>query len=374
MPVSKRDYYEVLGVSRDAGEQDLKAAYRRLALKHHPDRNPDDKDAEEKFKEATEAYGVLSDREKRAMYDRYGHDGLKGGVPSGFDPSAFADFTDILGDFFGFSFGDLFGSRGGRQSRNRGDDVRYDLEMTLEDAIRGMSAEIQVPRHEPCGTCNASGADPNGGLVTCSICRGRGKVIYQQGFLSIQRTCGQCAGRGRLVRKPCSACKGEAYTRTERKLKITIPPGVDTGTRLRLQQEGEPGANGGPPGDLYVVLAVSPHPIFERRENDLHCTVPVNLAQAALGAEVHLLTFDGLETVKIPEGTQPGHAIRLRGKGVPVLNRNSRGDLIIHIEVRVPAKLTREQRKLLEQLRETLPAENEPQEKGLFDKVKDYFA
>jgi molecular chaperone DnaJ len=363
-----------LGVGRDADDSALKGAYRKLAMKFHPDRNPGDAAAEEKFKEAAEAYGVLSDAQKRATYDRFGHQGLSGaaGAGPGFDPSQFTDFSDILGDFFGF--GDLFG--GGPRRRNRpqrGEDIRYDLEISFEDALRGMSADIQVPRAEQCGRCGGKGAEPDDGLVTCPMCHGRGEVIFQQSFLSVRRTCSQCSGRGQIVRRPCKECRGEGYKRVERKLKINIPAGVDNGTRLRLSNEGQPGANGGPPGDLYVVLQVQEHPIFERHEFDLHCTVPVNIAQAALGTDVDILTFDGLQTIKIPEGTQHGSRLRLKNFGVPNLNGGGRGDLYVHIDVKIPAKLTREQRKLLEQLRDTLPAENEPQEKGLFDKVKDYF-
>jgi molecular chaperone DnaJ len=380
MNVTKRDYYEVLGVGRGATEQELKGAYRKLALQYHPDRNPGDSEAEEKFKEAAEAYGVLSDAQKRAAYDRFGHAGLSGqGAPAGFDPNAFADFSDILGDFFGFGFGDMFGggARGGGARRNRpmrGEDLRYDLEITFEDVMNGMTADIQVPRMEACKRCSATGAEPDDGLTTCAMCRGRGEVTYQQGFLSIRRTCGQCGGRGQIIRKPCKTCKGEGYQRVDKRIKINIPAGVDNGTRLRVQGEGQAGANGGPNGDLYVVLKVTEHPVFEREGEDLHCRVPVNIAQAALGAEVDLLTLDGLEQVKVPEGVQHGATVRLKGHGVPRLNGGGRGDLIVHVEVRVPSKLTREQRKLLEQLRDTLPAENEPEEKSLFDKVKDYFA
>ena len=371
--MSKRDYYEVLGVQRQADEQELKSAYRKLALKFHPDRNPDDQDAEEKFKEAAEAYGILSDAQKRAAYDRYGHQGLQGAT-SGFDPSTFADFSDILGDFF-FGFGDLFGTggRSRRQSRQQGDDVRYDLEMNLEDAIRGMKAMLQVPKHETCSRCGGNGAEPKDGIVTCPICHGRGETIYQQGFLSIRRTCSQCAGHGRIIRRPCTGCRGEGHTRTERKLEVNIPPGVDTGTRVRVTGEGQPGVNGGPSGDLYVMIKVAEHPIFERHEFDLHCTVPINVAQAALGAEVDLLTFDGLKTVKIPAGTQPGAEIRLKELGVPHIRGTARGDICVHVSIKVPSRLTRDQKKLFEQLLETLPAENEPEDKGLFDKVKDYF-
>ncbi|HVT92443.1 MAG TPA: molecular chaperone DnaJ [Bryobacteraceae bacterium] len=371
--VNKRDYYEVLGVSRDVDDQALKGAYRKLALKYHPDRNPEDSDAEERFKEAAEAYGVLSDPQKRAAYDRFGHQGVQNGGAQGFDPSNFADFGDILGDLFGF--GDLFGGGGGRRRSRvqRGEDLRFDLQIVLEDAIRGMSADIQVPRMDACTRCQGTGAEREDGMVTCSVCRGRGEVLYQQGFLSVRRTCGQCNGRGQIVRRPCTQCRGEGRIRSDRKLKVNIPAGVENGTRLRLQNEGQPGPNGGPAGDLYVVVAVKEHPVFERNGDDLHCVVPVNVAQAALGAEITLSTFDGPQTVKIPEGTASGHQVRLRGLGVPHLQSHGRGDLYVHVEVKIPARLTREQRRLFEQLRETLPAENEPKEKGILDKVKDYF-
>jgi molecular chaperone DnaJ len=370
---ARRDYYEILGVVRDCDDQALKVAYRKLALQHHPDRNPGDHAAEEKFKEAAEAYSILSDPQKRAAYDRFGHQGVAAAGGGGFDTAGFPDLSDILSDVFGFS--DMFGG-GQRQRRNRaqrGEDVRYDLEIGFEDSMRGLSVDIQVPRLEECGRCHGKGAEPEDGLTTCPTCRGRGEVIYQQAFLSVRRTCAQCNGRGQIIRRPCKECKGEAYLRRERKLKVNIPPGVDNGTQLRLSQEGQPGGNGGPPGDLYVVLKIAEHPIFERHDNDLHCTVPINIAQAALGASIDILTFDGLQTIKIPEGSQPANRLRLKGLGVPHLNSSTRGDLYVHLDVQVPAKLTREQRRLMEQLRDVLPVENEPAEKGIFDKVKDYF-
>jgi molecular chaperone DnaJ len=370
--VSKKDYYEVLGLGRDADDQQIKAAYRKMALQHHPDRNPNNTTAEESFKEAAEAYSVLSDPQKRATYDRFGHQGLSS-AGGGFDPNAFADFSDILGDFFGF--GDLFGG-GGQRRRNRpqrGEDVRYDLEISFEDAVFGMTAEIQVPTVEQCGRCSGKGAEPGSGATTCPTCHGRGEVVYQQSFLSVRRTCGTCNGSGHLIRNPCKECRGQGYRQVQRKLKVNIPAGVDNGTRMRLSQEGHPGANGGPPGDLYVVLKVKEHPFFERHEADLHCTIPVNIAQAALGADIEVPTLEEPYRLKIPEGTQSGTQFRLRHKGVAVLNGHTRGDLYVHIDVKVPSKLTRDQKKLLEQLRDTLPVDNQPAEKGLFEKVKDYF-
>lgn len=374
MPETKRDYYQVLGVGRDADDGSLKAAYRKLALQYHPDRNPGSKEAEEKFKEAAEAYSVLSDAQKRAAYDRYGHQGVGAAAGAGgFDPSQFADFGDL---FDAFGFGDLFGAGGGRQRRSRaqrGEDVRYDLEIAFEDAMRGIAVDIQVPRVEECGRCKATGAEPEDGLTTCPMCRGRGEVVFQQSFLSVRRTCSQCNGRGQIIRRPCKECKGEGYLRRERKLKVNIPAGVDNGTRMRLSQEGQPGANGGPPGDLYVVLKVGEHPIFDRTDNDLHMTIPINVAQAALGVEMDVPLFEGMEAVQVPAGTQHGDKLRLKGHGVPFVNGNGKGDLYVHFEVVVPRKLSRDQKKLFEQLRESLPAANEPSERGILDKMKDYF-
>ena len=371
-PVSKRDYYEVLGIGKDAGETDIKGAYRRLARQYHPDHHPDDPTAEEKFKEASEAYSVLSDAQKRAAYDRFGHAGLQATGQSGFNPEAFTDFSDILGDFFGF--GDIFGGGGRRRSRaQRGEDVRYDLEIAFEEAVHGMNAEIQVPRMERCDRCQGLGSEPGSKAAACPTCNGRGEVLYQQSFLSIRRTCSTCSGSGQIIRNPCSQCRGQGYRQVHHKLKINIPAGVDDGTRVRLTNEGQPGANGGPPGDLYVFLKVRPHPFFERQGSDLHCTIPVNIAQAALGADLEVPTLEQPYKLKIPEGTQNGGQVRLRHKGVPILNGGGRGDLYIHIEVKIPTRLTREQRKLMEQLRETLPVDNAPTEKGLFEKVKDYF-
>ncbi len=372
MSVAKRDYYEVLSVSRDCDEQTLKSAYRKLALQYHPDRNPENREAEERFKEAAEAYAVLSDAQKRAAYDRFGHQAVNGSGAAGFDETTFQDFSDILGDLFGF--GDLFGGGRSRRSRvQRGEDIRYDLEITFEDSMRGLSADLQIPRMEACSNCQGTGADPNGGLITCSVCRGRGEVLYQQSFLSIRKTCPTCGGRGKVVRQACSQCRGQGFSRVERKLKVNIPAGVDSGTRLRLAAEGNPGPPGSQPGDLYVVIKVTEHPIFERRENDLHCTLPINLAQAALGADIEIETFDGAQKIRIPEGTQSGAQFKLRNLGVPHLNSHVRGDLYVHVDVQVPKKLTREQRRLFEELRQLLPADNLPHEKSVFEKVRDFF-
>jgi len=370
--VSKRDYYEVLSVERGADDQTIKSSYRKLALKYHPDRNPGDQEAEERFKEAAEAYSVLSDSQKRATYDRFGHQGLQGAANSGVNPDAFSDFSDIFGDFFGIN--DIFGGGRRRTRAQRGDDFRYDLEITFEDMMKGLVAEIQAPRMDMCTRCTGTGAEPEDGMTVCPVCRGRGEVIYQQSFLSVRRTCGQCGGRGQIIRRPCKECKGEAWVRKDRKLRVNIPAGVDNGTRVRVSGEGQPGANGGGYGDLYVFLTVKEHPVFDRKDDDLHCTVPLNISQAALGAELEIQTLDGSQQVRVPEGTQHGDKLRLKAIGVPRINGGGRGDLWVHIDVKVPKKLTREQRKLFEQLRETLPEENHPHEKSLLEKVKDYFA
>jgi molecular chaperone DnaJ len=367
--VSKRDYYEVLGCGRDADESQLKSAYRRLAMEHHPDRNPDDHAAEERFKEAAEAYSVLSDPQKRSAYDRFGHQAVQGSGGAGFDPNI--DLGDILGEFFGLD--GMFGGGRRRSGPQRGEDLRYDLEIEFENAVFGMAAEIQAPRLEACQHCKGKGAEPGTGTTTCPTCRGRGEVLYQQSFLSIRRTCGQCNGAGQIIKKRCTVCQGEGYKQVNRKLKVNIPAGVDNGTRLRLTQEGQPGPNGGPAGDLYVILKVREHPIFDRQGSDLHCRIPVNVAQAALGAELEIPGLDSVESIKVPEGTQTGAKFRIRGKGVPHVNGHGRGDLFVHIDVKVPVKLNRAQRELFEKLREALPVENEPAEKGIFEKVKDYF-
>ena len=374
MPVTKRDYYEILAVSRGVGEQELKSAYRKLALQYHPDRNPGDHTAEDKFKEAAEAYSVLSDPQKRAAYDTYGHAGLSGAAGGGgFDPSGM-DLGDLLGQVFGF--GDIFGGQrgGGRNRATKGDDLRYDLTLTFEEAAFGKAVEIQVPKLEACGRCSGKGAEPGSGTATCPGCHGRGEQIFSQGFLSVRRTCSHCGGAGQIIKNVCRDCRGEGYRHVNKRLKVTIPAGIADGNRLRVSSEGQPGSNGGPHGDLYIFFTVKEHPVFERHENDLHCTVPVNISQAALGDEIEVPTLEGPHRLSIPEGIQGGTELRVKGKGVPEVQGRGRGDLVVHVVVKTPGKLTREQRKLFEQLAETLPVNNEPHEKGLLEKVKDYFS
>jgi molecular chaperone DnaJ len=370
MPTTKRDYYEVLGVGRGASESELKSAYRKLALQYHPDRNPGDHEAEEKFKEAAEAYGVLSDPQKRAAYDAYGHQGLAGAA-GGFDPGAM-DLGDLLSQVFGF--GDMFGGRGGGRNRpQKGDDLRYDLTLTFEEAAFGKAVEIQVPKLEVCPRCEGKCAEPGSGTVTCPGCHGRGEQIFSQGFLSVRRTCSHCGGSGQIIKNPCRDCRGEGYRHVNKRLKVTVPAGIADGNRLRIQSEGQAGVNGGPPGDLYIFFTVREHAIFERQGNDLHCTVPINVAQAALGAEIEVPTLEGPSKLHIPEGSQSGAELRIKGKGVPEVQGRGHGDLIVHIIVKIPGKLSKEQRRLFEQIRDTLPINNEAFEKGLLDKVKDYF-
>ena len=372
MPVTKRDYYEVLGVERGAGEQEIKSAYRKLALQYHPDRNPGNHEAEEKFKEAAEAYSILSDAQKRAAYDAYGHQGLSGMGGGGFDASAM-DLSDILSQVFGL--GDMFGQRGGNRTRpSKGDDLRYDLSITFEEAAFGKVVDLQVPKLEACARCSGKGAEPGSGSITCPACHGRGEQIYSQGFLSVRRTCSSCGGAGQIVKQVCRDCRGEGYRQVNKKLKVTVPAGIADGNRLRVAGEGQPGVNGGPSGDLYIFFTVKDHQIFERHGNDLHCTVPINVAQAVLGDEIPVPTLEGPHNLVIPEGTQNGTELRLKGKGVPEVQGRGRGDLVVHVDVRIPTKLTRDQRKIFEELSESLPVNNNPHEKGIFEKVKDLFS
>jgi molecular chaperone DnaJ len=369
----KRDYYEVLGVTRTATEQEIKSAYRKLALQFHPDRNPNNPDAEEKFKECSEAYAILADVEKRSVYDRFGHAGLGGGgagAGAGFDAT---DLGDIFGDFFGL--GEIFGGGGGgnrRRSRTqRGADLREDINMEFEDAVSGTEAQVTVRRHESCEECKGSGAAPGKAPVTCRSCNGRGQVRYQQGFFSIARTCPTCQGTGSVVTDPCAKCKGEGRVLRQRTVDAKVPAGVEDGTRIRFTGYGEGGLHGGPPGDLYVVLHVKEHPFFEREGNDLHCVIPVSFAQAALGAEITVPTLEGEHVLKVPEATQSGTTLRIKGKGVPILNGHGKGDLYVEVRVQTPGKLNKRQRDLLHELEATTRVENRPQRRTLLGKVKD---
>ncbi len=366
---TNRDYYEVLGVPRNASEQEIKSAYRKLALKYHPDRNSGDKGAEDRFKEAAEAYSVLGDSDKRRRYDTYGHAGVGAGGGPGYDPTVFADFGDILGDLFGF--GDLFGRR--RGGPRRGADLRYNLELSFEEALFGTETQIRIPRADVCASCSGSGAAPGTKPTQCPTCRGAGQVTFQQGFFSVSRSCGRCHGTGRVVTSPCKSCHGSGQVQIERTLQIKIQPGVDTGTQLRISGEGEPGSASGPPGDLYVFLRVQEHPFFKREGTTLFCEIPLGITQAALGATIEVPTPDEPPAkVTIPGGTQSGATFRVRAHGVPVLGGKGRGDLLVTVRVVVPHKLSAEQRKLLEQLATTLPApELNAKDKSFIGRMKD---
>ncbi len=370
--MTDRDYYEILEVERDADDATIKKAYRRLAIRWHPDKNPGDREAEDRFKQAAEAYAVLSDPDKRARYDRFGRAGLGGqGGFQGFNEEIFADFGDILGDLFGF--GGVFGSGGRRRRGARvGEDLRFDLEIDLEEAVRGLRTKITVPRRQTCEHCRGTGGEPPDGAQTCPQCGGRGQVAFQQGFFTIARPCGRCRGSGRVVVRPCGECRGEGTVAIERSIQLNIPAGVDDGTRLRIAGEGEPGAGGGPPGARYVVLHVRPHAVFTRRGEDLLVELPVSVAQAALGAKLKVPTLDGDEEIDIPSGTQPGTVLRLKGRGAPSLDGRRRGSELVTIAVRVPEKLTADQRRLYEALAET--EGDASGERGLFDRVKDIFS
>ena len=371
--MSKRDYYEVLGISRTATEQEIKSAYRRLAVKFHPDKNPGDDEAEDKFKEGAEAYSVLSDAEQRNRYDRFGHAGVSSSAGAGgWGAPGFGGIEDILGDLFGF--GDAFGGgRGGsrRTAAQRGADLRYDLEISLEEAAAGMTANLRIPRLETCDICKGSGAAEGTQPETCPTCAGSGQVRYQQGFFSVARTCGSCRGAGRIIKSPCETCQGAGRVERERSMEVKVPAGVETGSRLRIAGEGEAGTQGGPSGDLYVVLHVSEHEEFERQGSNLYASVPITFAQAALGSEIPVQTLDAQQQLKIPAGTQTGTVFRVKGQGMPVLGGRGRGDLFVSVTVVTPTTLTRDQRKLLEQLSEIETTDLE--DKGLMDKVRDIF-
>ncbi len=365
--MTKRDYYEVLGVNRDASEDDIKKAYRKLAMKHHPDRNPDSKDAEEKFKEAKEAYEILSDGGKRAQYDQFGHAGMDG-AGSG---QGFGNFADAFSDIFG----DIFGGGGGRRTNvYRGADLRYNLEISLEDAARGTETKIRIPTMEVCETCEGSGAKPGTQATPCGMCGGHGQVRMQQGFFSIQQTCPTCHGSGKTIANPCTACHGAGRVKQHKTLSVKIPAGVDEGDRIRLSGEGEHGINGGPPGDLYVMIQLKEHPVFKRDHDDLHCEMPVSFTTAALGGDIDIPTLDGHAKIKIAEETQTGKVFRLRGKGIKGVRSQQYGDLYCHVVVETPVNLNARQKELLRELEGIGQGrDNNPRAKGWMDKVKDFF-
>jgi molecular chaperone DnaJ len=369
----KRDYYEILSVTRTASEQEIKSAYRKLAMQYHPDRNPGNHEAEEKFKECSEAYSVLIDAEKRERYDQFGHAGVNGGGGVGFDPSNFQDFGDIFGDIFSDFFGVNVGGGRGRGRVQRGGDARADLTLTFEEAAAGKKTQVKVRRYESCETCHGTGAAAGKGPSVCSMCGGRGQVRYQQGFFSISRPCPTCQGAGRVISDPCTKCKGEGRAMREKTLDVSVPAGVEDGTRIRYQEQGDAGPQGAPPGDLYVVLHVKPHAFFEREGKDLFCSVPISFSQAALGTEIVIPTLDGEHKLKVPEGTQTGTTFRIRGKGVAAVQSSGKGDLFVKVRVQTPAKLNKKQRELLEQLAESSQLENKPEPRSLFDKVKEIF-
>jgi molecular chaperone DnaJ len=372
--MAKRDFYEILGVAKTASEDEIKKAYRKLAMKYHPDRNPDNKEAEEKFKEVKEAYEMLTNPEKREAYDRYGHAGVdpNGGMGGGFGAGGF-------GDAFGDIFGDIFGGGRGRSSGPqvyRGADLRYNLEITLEQAAAGFDTTIRVPSWDKCDTCHGSGAKPGTSPVTCTTCHGHGQVRMQQGFFSIQQTCPKCHGSGKIIPEPCASCGGAGRIKRNKTLEVKIPAGIDSGMRIRSTGNGEPGTNGGPPGDLYVEIHIKPHPVFQREGDDLHCEMPISFSKAALGGEIEVPTLGGKVSFTIPEGTQTGKTFRLKGKGIKGVRSGYSGDLFCHVVVETPVKLTDKQKDLLrefDRLTNEGGAKHSPQSKGWMDKVKDFF-
>lgn len=383
--MSKRDYYEVLGVDRGVGDAELKKAYRRLALECHPDRNPDDPETEERFKEVSEAYAVLSDFEKRSRYDRFGHQGVGVGAPTGADFGDLGGFTDLFSDLFGDIFGGgNFGGRTRGRSWGRGQrgaDLRYNLEVDLDDVLTGTEAAIKIPKMRPCETCSGSGSREGRPPKTCERCRGMGQIAFQQGFFRVNRPCDVCGGAGEVIADPCGDCRGNGRVDGHQTIAVKVPAGVDDGARLRLVGEGEAGIAGGPPGDLYIVLSMRAHPLFERDGRDLHCEVPVPFVMAALGGEIQAPSLEGRITVRVPEGTQSGRILRLRGKGLPPLQprmdpgslERMRGDIFVRIFVEVPTQLTERQRELLEEFAEESGTDVSPVMKGFMDKLRDLF-
>jgi len=373
--VTKADFYEVLQVSRDANDQELKASYRKLAMQYHPDRNPNNPQAEEHFKACSEAYQVLSDPEKRAAYDRYGHAAFQGGGPAAGNPFQ-GGFQGDLGDIFGDLFGEMFNAGGSRRASRmqRGRDLRYDMTLEFEEAVFGVEKDVTVRRLEPCDDCKGTGGANGKAPVACTQCGGRGQVRFQQGFFSVAKTCGRCNGTGTTIAEPCLACRGEGLLAKKHALLVKVPAGVEQDTRIRYQGEGEAGRFGGPSGDLYVVLSVKAHKFFERDGDDLHCVLPISFPQATLGAEVQIETLEGTTSIKIPEGTQGGREFRMRGKGVPHLNESGKGDLIVEVRVATPTRLTKVQRELMRQMSETMTVTNTPTSRSLFAKMKDIFS
>ena len=373
--MAKRDYYEVLGVAKNASDDDLKKAYRKLAMKYHPDRNPDNKDAEEKFKEVKEAYEMLTDPAKREAYDRFGHAGVdpNAGFPGGAGGQGFGGFADVFGDIFG----DIFGGQragAGRSNVYRGADLRYAMEITLEQAASGYTSEIRVPSWDTCGTCSGTGAKPGTKPKVCHTCGGQGAVRVQQGFFSIQQTCPTCHGSGKVIPEPCTSCEGVGRVKKNKTLEVKIPAGIDDGMRIRSAGNGEPGINGGPPGDLYVEIHVKEHPVFQRDGDDLHCEVPIGITTAALGGTVQIPTLAGRAEIDLPEGTQSGKQFRLRGKGIKGIRSSYPGDLYAHVVVETPVRLTDKQKQLLRELEASLKdPKHSPQTKGWMDRVKDFF-
>jgi len=377
--MSKRDYYTVLGVNRDATDEEIKKSYRKLAMKHHPDRNPDNPKAEEAFKEAKEAYEVLSDAKKRAAYDQFGHAGVDPSAAAGMGGAqgGFGGFGDAFGDIFSEIFGGAGGGRGRGNGMYRGADLRYNLEISLEEAARGTEAKIRIPTMEECETCHGSGAKPGTQPKTCPHCNGSGQIRISQGFFSIQQTCPHCHGSGRYVAEPCRDCGGAGRIKKHKTLSVKIPAGVDQDDRIRLAGEGEPGLNGGPPGDLYVVVSLKPHSVFQREQNDLHCEMPISFATAALGGEIEIPTLDGSAKIKIPHETQSGQVFRLRGKGIRGVRSSGHGDLYCHVVVETPVKLTERQKELLrefEAVEQKDSAVHNPRAKSWMDKVREFFS
>jgi molecular chaperone DnaJ len=382
--MAKKDFYEALGVAKNASDDEIKKAYRKLAMKYHPDRNQGDKakEAEEKFKEIKEAYEILSDANKRAAYDRFGHAGvdpnMAGGArgPGGEGFGGFADaFGDIFGDIFGGAMGGAAG-RGGRSAAFRGADLRYNMEITLEQAAKGFATDIRVPSWDSCETCHGSGAKPGTSPKTCGTCGGSGAVRMTQGFFSIQQTCPTCHGSGKVIAEPCTSCHGEGRIKKNKVLEVNIPSGIDEGQRIRLGGKGEPGMNGGPPGDLYVEIRIKPHEVFQRDGDDLHCEVPVSLVTAALGGDVEVATLGEKVSITVPEGTQSGKTFRLRGKGIKGVRSSVPGDLYCHVNVETPVRLNDKQKKLLREFEASLKeggGKHSPQTKGFMDKMKGFF-